>query len=47
MEMFLKDIELFGVYNNMQISLFDENKKYLQYHNNFVFRDNIKKHYSN
>lgn len=37
----LKDIELLGINSDMRINLFEENKKYLEYHNKHVFKDKI------
>lgn len=38
----LKSMELFGVNPNMKINLFEENKKYLTYHNLHVFEKKIR-----
>lgn len=40
---YLKNFEILGINRSMKISIFDENKKYLKYHNDFVFRNNSKK----
>ena len=35
----LKDVEILGISNKMKINLFEENKKYLEYHNKHIFKD--------
>lgn len=38
----LKDIELLGITRDMHINLYEENKRYLRYHNEHVFKDRKK-----